>query len=333
MEAQQVEKIPTGANWQYEPKWDGFRCLAFRHGDKVVLQSKGARPLGRYFPEIVEALRALPLGAFVLDGELIVQIGGILSFGELQMRLHPAESRVRKLAAAHPARLAIFDLLADTKLRDWTPRPLAERRAALEKLLGQVDLGDRLLLSPAVRNRAQAERWLSGAGADLDGVIAKRLDSDYRSGKRDGMVKVKNIRTVECVVGGFRYGESSKFVGSLLLGLYDENGLLHHVGFTSALAADEKPKLTRRLEKLIQTPGFTGDAPGGLSRWSTRRSGDWRPLAPKLVVEVTYDHVTEGRFRHGTNLVRWRSDKPPKDCLLAQIVPLTQASILPSCTR
>jgi ATP-dependent DNA ligase len=319
MEANQVGAIPTGKEWQYEPKWDGFRCLAFRDGDKVVLQSKGARPLGRYFPEIVEALQSLPFPAFVLDGELVVPVEGELSFDQLQMRLHPAASRVRKLVAEHPARLAIFDLLIDEKRVDWTPRPLAERRPALEKMLRNVVLGERLQLSPAVREIAQARRWLSHAGGDLDGVIAKQLDLSYRAGERDGMVKIKNIRTIDCVVGGFRYGENLKLVGSLLLGLYDGQGLLHHVGFTSALADEDKPALTRKLEKIIRAPGFTGNAPGGPSRWSTRRSAEWQPLAPNLVVEVTYDHVTENRFRHGTNLLRWRPDKPPAQCLLAQI--------------
>jgi ATP-dependent DNA ligase len=319
MEADQVDEIPAGPEWQYEPKWDGFRCLAFREGDKVVLQSKGARPLGRYFPEIVEALRALPLDAFVFDGELVVPIEGELSFDQLQMRLHPAESRVRKLAAEHPAELALFDLLVDARREDWTGRPLGERRVALEKMLHVLTLGARLRLSPAVRDIAQARCWLSRTGGDLDGVMAKRLDLAYRSGARDGMVKIKNIRTVDCVVGGFRYGEDSKLVGSLLLGLYDGAGLLHHVGFTSAFANEDKPALTRKLEKFIRAPGFTGNAPGGPSRWSTRRSAEWQPLAPRLVVEVTYDHVTENRFRHGTNLIRWRPDKPAAQCLLAQI--------------
>ena len=328
MEAEPVEAIPTGAAWQYEPKWDGFRCLAFRDGAKVVLQSKGARPLGRYFPEIVEALAALPLESFVLDGELVVPVDGVLEFDQLQMRLHPAASRVRKLAAEHPARFVVFDLLVDAARRDLAGCPLRERRAALEKMGAQLASTPRLALSPAVPARAQAQRWLSRAGGDLDGVIAKRLDLPYRSGTRDGMVKIKNIRTVDCVVGGFRYGEKSKLVGSLLLGLYDEAGLLHHVGFTSALSAEEKPVLTRRLEKLIEPPGFTGNAPGGPSRWSTRRSAEWQPLAPRLVVEVTYDHVTAQRFRHGTDLVRWRPDKPPEQCRLAQIAPPQQARVL-----
>ena len=319
MEARQVEAIPEGEEWQYEPKWDGFRCLAFREGKEVVLQSRGLRPLGRYFPEIVEALAALPLKKFVLDGELVVPLQDRLSFEELQMRLHPAASRVKKLAAEHPARFVVFDLLVDEKGRDFSARPLKERRPALEKLFAQLDSPPHLQLSPATRGLDPARRWLSRAGGDLDGIIAKRLDLPYATGTRDGMVKIKNVRSVECVVGGFRYGEKSDLVGSLLLGLYDEEGLLHHVGFTSAFANEDKPALTKRLEKLIQSPGFTGDAPGGPSRWSTRRSAEWQPLKTELVVEVTYDHVSGGRFRHGTDLVRWRPDKPPGQCTLAQV--------------
>jgi ATP-dependent DNA ligase len=320
MEAEQVPLIPEGADWQYEPKWDGFRCVAFRDGAETILQSKSGRPLGRYFPEIVAALAALPIEQFVLDGELVVPLEDRLSFEELQLRLHPAASRVKKLAEAHPARLVLFDLLVDEKRHDWTTRPLSERRSALEKLFPQLASASHLRLSPATRDSKQAHRWLGRAGGDLDGIVAKRLDLPYRSGLRDGMVKVKNIRSVDCVVGGFRYGEKSDLVGSLLLGLYDEEGLLHHVGFTSAFADEDKPKLTRQLKTLIRPPGFTGNAPGGPSRWSTRRSAEWQPLAPKLVVEVTYDHVTAGRFRHGTDLVRWRPDKAPAQCLLAQIL-------------
>ena len=319
MEARQVDAIPQGEEWQYEPKWDGFRCVAFRDGDDVVLQSRGLRPLGRYFPEIVAALQTLPWKKFVFDGELVVPLEDRLSFEELQMRLHPAASRVRKLAAEHPARFTIFDLLVDDK-GDWSPHPLRERRAALDQLLGDLGTNPHLQLSPATTELKQAQHWLSRAGGDLDGIIAKRLDVSYQSGNRDGMVKVKNIRTVECVVGGFRYGEKSELVGSLLLGLYDEVGLLHHVGFTSAFADEDKAALTKRLKKLIKPPGFTGDAPGGPSRWSTRRSAEWQPLAPELVVEVTYDHVSGGRFRHGTDLIRWRPDKPPLQCTLGQIL-------------
>ena len=320
MEARQVATIPDGAEWQYEPKWDGFRCLAFRDENEVTLQSKSGRPLGRYFPEIVAAMQKLPFKTIVLDGELVVPLKDRLSFEELQMRLHPAASRVKKLSEAHPARFVVFDLLVDAKGADQSARPLRERRPALEKLLADLSAHPNLQLSPATTDLRQAQRWLSRAGGDLDGIIAKRLDFPYGSGNRDGMVKVKNIRTVDCVVGGFRYGEESDLVGSLLLGLYDDKGLLHHVGFTSAFADEDKAALTRQLNKLIKPPGFTGDAPGGPSRWSTRRSAEWQPLDPKLVVEVTYDHVTGGRFRHGTDLVRWRPEKAPKQCELSQIL-------------
>jgi ATP-dependent DNA ligase len=266
MEAEQVAEIPQGAAWQYEPKWDGFRCLAFRDGGEVVLQSKSGRPLGRYFPDIVAALQQLPLKRVVLDGELVIPLEDRLSFEELQLRLHPAASRVRTLAQAHPARLVLFDLLVDGQGEDWSPRPLEERRAALEKIFPSFHATAQLHLSPVTRDFKQARRWLSRAGGDLDGIVAKRLDLPYQSGNRNGMQKVKNIRTVECVVGGFRYGEKSELVGSLLLGLYDEAGLLHHVGFTSAFADEDKPALTRRLKKLIRPPGFTGNAPGGPSR-------------------------------------------------------------------
>jgi ATP-dependent DNA ligase len=320
MEARQVPAIPVGTEWQYEPKWDGFRCLAFRDENEVILQSKSGRPLGRYFPEIVAAIQKLPLKNIVLDGELVVPLEDRLSFEELQMRLHPAASRVKKLSEAHPARFVIFDLLVDAEGGDWSARPLRERRSALEKLFADLPSTPHLQLSPATPNLKQAQHWLSRAGGDLDGIIAKLLDLPYESGNRDGMVKVKNIRTVDCVVGGFRYGEDSDLVGSLLLGLYDEKGLLNHVGFTSAFADEDKPALTRQLKKLIKPPGFTGDAPGGPSRWSTRRSAEWQPLDPRLVVEVTYDHVTGGRFRHGTDLVRWRPEKAAKQCELSQIL-------------
>jgi ATP-dependent DNA ligase len=320
MEAEQVAVIPSKTGWQYEPKWDGFRCVVFRDGDEVVLQSKSGRPLGRYFPEIVATIKALRVRQLVLDGELVVPLEDRLSFEELQLRLHPAASRVRMLAEARPARLILFDLLVDARGRDWTSRPLSDRRSVLEKLFPSLAIAPLLQLSPATRDLRQARRWLSRAGGDLDGIVAKRLDAPYGSGTRDAMVKVKNIRTVDCVVGGFRYGENSGLVGSLLLGLYDDAGLLHHVGFTSALADEDKPQLTRRLKKLFKPPGFTGNAPGGPSRWSTRRTAEWQPLAPELVVEVTYDHVTGGRFRHGTGLVRWRPDKAPRQCALAQIL-------------
>lgn len=321
MEAQTASKLPDGEGWQYEPKWDGFRCLAFRSDSEVDLRSKAGLPLARYFPEVAELIGGLPARRFALDGELVVPVDGRLDFEQLQLRLHPAASRVAKLAAQHPAVYVVFDLLVDAKDRDLTQRPLAERRRALEKLFAKLPANPRLLLSPVTTDRERALEWCEEAGPSFDGIVAKRLDLAYRAGTRDGMVKVKRLRTADCVVGGFRYGSDSDLVGSLLLGLYDRAGLLHHVGFTSGIKAAEKPALTKRLEALISPPGFTGRAPGGPSRWSTERSGKWCPLRPELVVEVRFDHVTGGRFRHGTTLLRWRPDKAPRQCRMEQIEP------------
>jgi ATP-dependent DNA ligase len=288
MEAQTASTLPEGEGWQYEPKWDGFRCLAFRSGDEVDLRSKAGLPLARYFPEVAELVRRLPPKRFALDGELVVPVDGHLDFEQLQLRLHPAQSRVAKLAAQHPAVYVVFDLLVDAKNRDLTRRSLAERRRALEEFFAKLPAHPRLLLSPATIDRERAVAWFDEVGPSLDGTMAKRLDLPYRAGTRDGMVKVKRLRTADCVVGGFRYGSNSKLVGSMLLGLYDGASLLHHVGFTSGIKAAEKPALTKRLEALIAPPGFTGRAPGGPSRWSTERSGQWCPLRPELVIEVRY---------------------------------------------
>ena len=320
MEALAAPELPRGGDWQYEPKWDGFRCLAFRDGDEVELQSKSGQPLARYFPDVVAALAALAPKRFVLDGELVIPVDGDLSFNDLQLRLHPAASRVRMLAAQHPAVLIVFDLLVDDHGRLLTGKPLAERRRRLEEFFARYGESAALKLSPATADLNAARRWLRTMGGGLDGIIAKRLDAPYESGERSGaMQKIKDLRTADCVVGGFRYAARGKVVGSLLLGLYDGNGLLHHVGFTSAIAAAEKKALTAKLEALRKPPGFTGNAPGGPSRWSTERTGEWEPLAPKLVVEVQYDHFTGGRFRHGTRLVRWRADKDPRSCTMDQV--------------
>ena len=316
MEAKLVDSLPAADGWQFEPKWDGFRCLVFRDGGEIELQSKAGRPLGRYFPEVVEQIRALPAGRFVLDGELIIAIGGMLSFEALQLRLHPAESRVRRLAAETPARLILFDCLAVEGAR-LLERALLERRSALEAF--HADMGSEdLLLSPCTCDHAVASSWLGRAGGALDGVVAKRRDEPYRPGER-AMLKVKQLRTADCVVGGFRYAAKGKEVGSLLLGLYNDAGKLDHVGFTSAIAAGEKAALTRKLERLAEPPGFTGNAPGGPSRWSTERTGEWVPLRPELVAEVRYDHVTGARFRHGTKFLRWRPDKAPEQCRMDQL--------------
>jgi ATP-dependent DNA ligase len=320
MEAVSVDQIPIGPDWQYEPKWDGFRCLIFRDGKKVELQSKSCRSLTRYFPELVHAVQELKAKSFVIDGEIVIPRDGAFSFDALLQRIHPAQSRVKRLAAETPALMIVFDLLADADGRAVTQLSLDERRAKLEAFARRYLKGTRLLrLSPATTKLSQAKTWLDRAGGTLDGIIAKRRERDYRSGDRTAMQKIKNHRTVDCVVGGFRYNEGKRVVGSLLLGLYDDDGLLHHVGFTSSIPQDEKPALTAKLEKLVAPPGFTGNAPGGPSRWSTARSSEWQPLKPKLVVEVSYDHLSEHRFRHGTKLLRWRPDKAPSPCMMEQL--------------
>jgi ATP-dependent DNA ligase len=320
MEARSVDEIPIGEEWQYEPKWDGFRCIAFRDGDKIFLQSKAGQPLARYFPDVLAHLERIKAKRFVLDGELAIPVGGALSFDELQLRLHPAASRVQKLAAAHPALLIVFDLLADTDGKSLLGLPLRERRKQLE-VFARKNLKPKggVRLSPATTDLAVAKKWFDKVGGDLDGVIAKRLDVPYASGERTAMVKVKQIRSADCVVGGFRYATGARVLASLLLGLYDDDGLLHHVGFTSAFKASERRALTKKFEALKKKPGFTGNAPGGPSRWSTERSAEWEPVDPKTVVEVTYDHFTGGRFRHGTKILRYRPDKSPKQCTMDQV--------------
>ena len=325
MEALLAAELPEGKGWQFEPKWDGFRCLARRDGDEVTLTSKPGKPLARYFPEVAEMLRGLKTRQFLLDGELIIPVGDALSFDALQLRLHPAESRVRKLAKETPAELMAFDLL-ELDGRSLTELPLSKRREMLEQFFARNE-APALQLSPMTCDRNVAIGWLERSGGALDGVIAKRADQDYRSGER-AMIKVKQQRTADCVVGGFRYAEKKKVVGSLLLGLYDDQGLLNHVGFTSAIPSAERPALTSDLEALIEPPGFTGSAPGGPSRWNTARSMAWEPLKPVLVAEVRYDQVTGRRFRHGTGFVRWRPDKDPKQCTFEQLAPELKPSEL-----
>jgi ATP-dependent DNA ligase len=320
MEALSVDAIPKGKEWQYEPKWDGFRCLAFRDGSAIELQSKSEQPLARYFPEVVKALSGLNARRFALDGEIAVPEGQDFSFDALLQRIHPAPSRVKRLAMQTPAILIVFDLLAAEDGRSLLSLPLSERRGRLERFAAEFfGKGGILRLSPATFSSAHAKRWLAQTAATLDGIIAKRRDLDYRCGARDGMQKVKNFRSADCVVGGFRYGKGTKIVGSLLLGLYDVDGLLHHVGFTSSVAATDRPALTKKLEKLIAPPGFTGSAPEGPSRWNQGKENIWHPLEPALVVEVRYDHVTGHRFRHGTRLLRWRPDKAPAQCKMDQL--------------
>ena len=320
MEAHTIDEIPTGEGWQYEPKWDGFRCLAFRDGENVHLQSKSGQPLGRYFPELVAALLELGARRFVLDGEIVVPVDGALSFDDLLQRIHPAASRVKMLSETRPAMFIVFDLLVNDRGTLLTEKPVEERRPLLEAFHGKYLNGNPdVRLSPATTDIKVVRQWFKKVGSGLDGIIAKRLGVPYMSGERTGMVKVKHIRTADCVIGGFRYAEKKKVVGSILLGLYDDDGLLHHVGFSSGFNDAERVALTPKLEKLIKPPGFTGQAPGGPSRWSTKRTSEWEPLAPKLVVEVEYDHFTGGRFRHGTRVVRWRPDKDRRQCTFEQL--------------
>lgn len=318
MEALSVDAIPAGPEWQYEPKWDGFRCLVFRDGETVTLQSKSGKPLTRYFPDVVAAAKAIKAKRFALDGEIVVPRNGVFSFDDLLQRIHPAASRIEQLSRKTPALLIVFDLLGDERGRPLLDMPLSERRPTLEAFARRTFGMSDVRLSPATTNLSDAKGWLKKVGSTLDGIIAKRRDVPYGAGTRDAMVKIKNYRSADCVVGGFRYGTGSKLVGSLLLGLYDGGGLLHHVGFTSSIVRSEKAALTAKLEKL-KGDGFTGNAPGGPSRWSTERSALWVPLKPKLVVEICYDHFSGDRFRHGTRLIRWRPDKAPRQCKMDQV--------------
>jgi ATP-dependent DNA ligase len=329
MEALSAAELPAGPQWSYEPKWDGFRCLAFRDGARVDLQSKSGKPLTRYFPELVAALLAVPAKKFVLDGEIVIPVDGDLSFDDLLMRIHPAASRILKLSKSAPCVFIVFDLLVDEKGHALAERPLRDRRKALERFASEYIRGKQagtaeggkngtVRLSPTTHDVAVARKWFH-MGVGLDGIVAKRDDLSYQTGERTGMQKIKKQRTADCVVGGFRYLEKKPLVGSLLLGLFNDQGLLDHVGFCSSIHTEERPPLTKKLEKLIKPPGFTGKAPGGQSRWSTKHSTEWEPLDNKLVAEVQFDQFTGGRFRHGTKFLRWRPEKAPRECTMKQV--------------
>jgi ATP-dependent DNA ligase len=318
MEAQPAERLPEGPDWHYEPKWDGFRCLAFRNNQDVYLESKSGKPLIRYFPELAASLLKIRADYFVLDGEIVIPVDKSLSFDDLLMRIHPAASRVEKLSKSTPCLFIVFDLLVDERRAKLVDLPLRERRRALDSFARKFLLkNERIRLSPVTNKLMVAQKWFH-SGVGLDGVIAKRDDLPYNPGERVGMQKIKKQRTADCVVGGFRYLEAKRLVGSLLLGLFNSEGKLDHVGFTASIQSSERPALTKKLEGLVKPPGFTGKAPGGLSRWSTKRSMEWTPLRPKLVAEVQFDHFTGGRFRHGTKFLRWRPDKDPRDCTIQQ---------------
>lgn len=327
MEARSAETLPPGNHVQFEPKWDGFRCLVFRAGANVALQSKSGQPLGRYFPELVAFFTKLPRTHFVLDGEIVILRDGQLFFDDLLLRIHPAESRIRRLARDSPATYIVFDLLVDDKSMaqiaggaSLVELPLCERRARLQRFFSALPSSKTMLLSPSTSNRRTAEHWLLElTGSGFDGIVAKDQDMPYTSGQRTGMIKIKRMRTADCVVGGFRWASKGGRVGSLLLGLYDRQAKLNHVGFTSSFTTTERKELAGIFEPYRDGTGFTGSAPGGPSRWSTERTGEWEKLKPKLVCEVRYDHFSGGRFRHGTKFLRWRPDKDPRQCTYDQL--------------
>ena len=316
MEARLVSELPAGPEWQFEPKWDGFRCLAFRDGDRAALTSKSGKPLARYFPEIVADLLELADDRLVLDGELVLPVGDALSFADLQLRLHPAASRIARLSRENPARLMLFDCLqrGDAILAD---QDLTRRRAELEAL-ASAGLPDRIRISPVTADASEARRWLAASGGALDGIVAKRRDEPYRSGER-AMAKFKVRRTADCVVGGYRTDPAGKSLASLLLGLFDSAGRLHHVGFVSGLTADQRTDALLRVQACAGPSPFDGSAPGGPSRWSGGRSTEWHPVRAELVVEVGYDQVTGDRLRHAASFLRWRPDKAPGRCNLDQL--------------
>lgn len=322
MEARTTAEIPEGNEWVYEPKWDGFRCLAFKDGEQVILQSKAGQPLGRYFPELVQALQELPAKRFALDGEMVIEVDGRLDFDALLQRIHPAESRIKKLSRKTPCQYFCFDLLVDGEGSDLSALPLHERKEHLRAFFGDYLKRNRTVrrsqFSPDIE---EARSWLRElAEYGCDGIIAKMKDEPYHSGDRDGMFKIKRMRTAECVVGGFRYAaKKEKGVGSLLLGLYNTAGQLDHVGFCSSFTAQQRLELVKKLAALQDGPGFTGKSPGGPSRWNNGQPSEFVSLKPKLVVEVQYDHLSNGRFRHGTKFLRWRPDKAPKQCTFEQL--------------
>src|SRR5438105_8364158 len=319
MEAARVDRIPEGDVWQFEPKWDGFRAIVFRDGDNVAIQSKAGQPLARYFPELVDSVHNLKMKNFVLDGEIVVAVNGRLSFDHLLQRIHSAESRIRKLAGETPAQYFAYDLLV-LKGKNLIDQPIEKRRAQLEKFCASIPEESLLRLSPATSDRKIARDWFSKySGLGLDGVMAKRLGEPYHSGDREGMVKVKHLKTADCVVGGFRYLEGTRSIGSLLLGLYDDEGRLVYIGHSSSIKKSERDALTKQLEALRGENPFEVRVPGGPSRWATEKSSEWEPLRPELVCEVEYDYFSQGRFRHGSKFLRWRPEKKPRQCTMEQV--------------
>jgi ATP-dependent DNA ligase len=334
MLAQLAREVPERTDMLYEPKWDGFRCLVFRDGDELYLQSRNAKPLARYFPELLEPLRAQLPPRCVLDGELVVVTERGLDFDALQLRQHPADSRVQRLAAEIPATYIAFDVLAvgDDSLMD---RPMGERRARLEELLG--DAVPPLVLTPATTDPALAREWFVGfESAGFDGIVGKPLDGVYTPGRRT-LIKVKHERTCDCAVAGFRIHKDGEGVGSLLLGLFDETGALHHVGVAAGIAAPARRAMLGELEPLranaldghpwrewaeFQARAAQGNPtrmPGGASRWNAAKDLSWEPLRVELVAEVAYEGLLNGRFRHNAHFRRFRADRDPSSCTYAQL--------------
>jgi ATP-dependent DNA ligase len=304
--AKSTRDLPKGEGWCYEPKWDGFRTIVFRDGGEVQLQSRNGRPMNRYFPDVVEQVLALPADRFVLDGEMVVTVDGIQEFDLLSQRIHPAASRVERLRQETPAALVAFDLLADGD-EVLLELPYTERRERLAALVA-----DPVELTPATDDPQDAGQWLAGTG---EGVIAKESDAPYRPGERTGMVKVKRVRTADTVVVAFRFGKHEGTVGSLILGLYDDDQNLHVVGHTSSFGAKQKRELLELLEPHRTHERGSGEP----SRWKSDEDLVWEGLRPELVCEVAFDHITGQRIRHGAKFLRWRPDKEPAECSVAQL--------------
>jgi ATP-dependent DNA ligase len=337
MLAKAARQLPAGDHWMYEPKWDGFRCIVFRDGDEVELGSRNERPLTRYFPEILDPLRRwLPQQA-VVDGEIVIATDNGLDFDALLQRIHPAASRVNMLAETTPASLVVFDVLALGE-RDLRPVPLRERRELLEQALSGA--APPIHLTPTTTDASVAADWFTRfEGAGLDGVVAKPTELPYREGERV-MVKVKHERTCDCVVAGFRWHKSGGVVGSLLLGLYDDNGVLHHVGVTASFTMARRQELVGeiapfRMDDLAGHPwerwavpaDGAGRVPGAPSRWNAGKDLRWEPLRPELVCEVAYDHLQGDRFRHGTTFHRWRPERDPSGCTYDQLEVVVPAEL------
>jgi ATP-dependent DNA ligase len=304
--ARSARELPAGDDWCYEPKWDGFRTIVFRDGDEVHLQSRNGKPMNRYFPDVVEQALALKAKRYVIDGEMVVTVGGVQEFDLLSQRIHPAASRVQRLREETPAGLVAFDILAQDD-EVLCPLPYEERRERLAAVIA-----DPVELTPMTPGREDAGQWLTGTS---EGVIAKQAGAPYLPGERKGMMKIKRVRTADTVVAAFRFGKEEGTVGSLILGLYDDEGQLHVVGHTSGFRAKEKRELLAKLE-----PYRTGERGSGEpSRWKSDEELVWEGLRPELVVEVAFDHITGQRIRHGAKLLRWRDDKDPSECDLSQL--------------